>query len=244
VSQPYQPVPDQPVPDQPDQPQPPAGPSTRDDLVVAGVIVGALAVLGALLGLVWSAWSPPGSPAIVIGGGTFEVLGESENQIAADGRFLVIVTVVGLLAGLFAWFGRPRNRGPLVLLGLVVGGLCGAALTDLVGHLSGGGSFSGRKLGLTDGSKQEVTLRLPLSLHMPGMLFVEAALAALLYGLFTAFAVHDDLGRPDPVRDELRAGRGGPPPDEISVGAGHEPQGGWGYGDGPGPLQQREFPPQ
>jgi hypothetical protein len=180
----------------------------------------------------------------VLGGGVFEVLGENENQIAADGRFLVIVSVVGLLAGLLAWFGRPRNRGPLVLLGLVVGGLCGAALTDLVGHLTGGGSFSGKKYDLSDGSVQEVTLRLPLSLHMPGMLFVEAAIAALLYGVFTAFAVHDDLGRPDPVRDELRGRRAGPPLDEISVGAGHEPQGGWGYGDGSGPLQQREFPPQ
>ncbi len=223
---------------------PPAVASTRDDLVVAAVIVGVLTVLGALLGLVWSAWSPPGPTAIVVGGGAFEVLGENEKQIAADGRFLLIVSAVGLVAGLFAWLGRPRNRGPLVLLGLVVGGLCGAALTDLVGHLSGGGSFSGKKYELSDGSVQEVTLRLPLSLHMSGLLFVEAAIAALLYGLFTAFAVHDDLGRPDPVRDELRAHRGGPPSDEVSVGAGGEPQGGWGYGDGPGALQQRELPPQ
>ncbi len=220
----------------------PSRSSTRDDLVVAGVVVGVLAVLGALLGLVWSAWSPPGPSAIVIGGGVFEVLGENESQIAADGRFLVIVSAVGLLAGLLTWFCRPRNRGPLVLLGLVVGGLCGAALTDLIGHLSGGGSFSGKKYELSDGSVQEVTLRLPLSLHMTGLLFVEAAIAALLYGLLTAFAVHDDLGRPDPVRDDVRAQRLGPPVDDVSVGAGGDPQGGWGYGDGAGALQQRELP--
>jgi hypothetical protein len=172
----------------------------------------------------------------VLGGGVFQVIDETENQIAADGRFLVIVSAVGLLAALLTWFVRPGNRGPVVLLGLIVGGLSGAALTDLVGHLTGGGSFSGKTYRLSDGSVQEVTLRLPLSLHMTGLLFVEAALATLLYGVLTAFAAHDDLGRPDPVRDRLRARR--------SVHADGEPQHGWGHRDGAGALQQGDLPPQ
>ncbi|HEU5266779.1 MAG TPA: hypothetical protein VFU35_08760, partial [Jatrophihabitans sp.] len=65
------------------------------DLLVAGVVIAVLAVLGALLGLVWSAWSPPGPTAIVLGGGVFQVIDETENQIAADGRFLLIVSAVG-----------------------------------------------------------------------------------------------------------------------------------------------------
>ena len=206
-----------------------------DDLKTAGVVVAALAVLGAVLGLVWAAWSPPGSTAIVLGGGVFQVIDETENQIAGDGRFLIIVSAVGLVAALLAWFVRPGNRGPIMLLGLALGGLVGAALTDLVGHLTGGGSFTGKTYRLSDGSTQEVTLRLPLSLHMPGLLFVEAALATLVYGVLTAFAVHDDLGRPDPMRDELAAQR--------SVRAGEHPQDGGGDRDAASALQQGEFPP-
>jgi hypothetical protein len=243
---PESPAPQSPVPESPAPQSPAPESSSRGDLVTAVVAVAVLAVAGALLGLVWSAWSPPGSTAIVLGGGMYQVIDETENHIAGDGRFLVIVSVVGLLAALLAWFLRPRNRGPLVLLGLIVGGLAGAALTDLIGHLTGGGSFSGKTYRLSDGSAQEVTLRLPLSLHMPGLLFVEAALATLVYGVFTAFAVHDDLGRPDPARDALVARRTAAAEDSAqdSIDTGGHPQGGGGYGDTAGALQQGNLPPQ
>ena len=41
---------------------------------------------------------------------------------------------------------------------------------------------------------------MPLWVQMHGLLFLEATLAVLVYSLFVAFAVDDDLGRPDPVR--------------------------------------------
>ena len=88
-------------------------------------------------------------------------------------------------------------------------------------------------------------MRLPLSLHMPGLLFVEAALATLVYGVFTAFAVHDDLGRPDPVRDALTAHRTAASEESAdSVDASGQPQGGGGHGDTAGALQQGYLPPQ
>ena len=67
---------------------------------------------------------------------------------------------------------------------------------------------------------------------MHGLVFVEPALATLLYGLFVAFAARDDLNRPDPVRER------------VSVGAGHEAEHGWGDRDGAGPAQQGDFAPQ
>jgi hypothetical protein len=197
---------------------------TNADLRVAGTIVAALVVLGALLGLVWSAWSGPQQRAFVIGPGRLYPYDEVETMAAADGRYLVLVGAVGLLAALVAWLWRPRNRGPLVLLALCVGGLAGAALTAWVGHLTGGGTFAG-KSGST-------IAHLPLSVHLRGLLFVEPAIAALVYGLFVAFAARDDLGRADPAHERR------------SVGAGDQPQHGWGYGDAPSALQQRDLPTQ
>lgn len=215
------------------------------DLRIALAAAIGLAVLGALLGFAWSAWSAPGSAAEVLGGGRFAVLDENEALVSADGRFLVIGVAVGLLTALLAWFGRPGNRGPTLLVGLCVGVGVGGLLTELVGHLTGGGSVSGKRYLLTDGTRREITTHLPLSLHMQGLLLVGPAVVALVYGLFVAFTAHDDLGRPDRVRDELAAARAAAvPPPWPSVHAGHDPQYGGGYGDAAGAAQQRDFPPQ
>jgi hypothetical protein len=202
-----------------------AGDGVRDDLRFAAKVAGILVGLGAVLGLVWAFWSPPGPRALVLARGVLEP-DETESFIAGDGRYLVITAVVGLIAALLAWR-RVRNRGPLVLLALGVGGLIGSLLTELVGHLAGGGTFNG--------APNTIINALPLSLHMQGLLFVEAAVATLVYGLFVAFAARDDLGRRDPVRDSFAT---------ASVRAGDQPQDGWGYGDAPGALQQSNLPPQ
>lgn len=184
------------IPEPVSPPPPPvhARPGTVADLRVATLIAVGLAVLGAGLGLVWSAWSGPQQRAFVISPGALYPFDEIETRVGADARYFVIVASVGLLAGLLGWLLLRGNRGPLVLLGLAVGGLAGAVLTAWVGYLSGGGTYSGKTGAIIE--------HLPLSLHMRGLLFVEPALAALVYGMFSAFAVHDNLGRPDPVRPE------------------------------------------
>lgn len=172
---------------------------TLGDARAAMYVVLILAVVGAALGPVWSWWSGPQQRAFVIAPGKLFPFDEVETMAAADGRFLVIVGSVGVLAGLATWLWRPTHRGPLVLLALAFGGLGGAALTWWTGYLSGGGTRHG-EAGTT-------IAQLPLSLHMPGLLFVEPALAILVYGLFVAFAARDDLGRPDPVRERVVAAR-------------------------------------
>jgi hypothetical protein len=111
---------------------------------------------------------------------------------------------------------------------LTIGGLAGAAITDLVGHL-----IRGPGNDYTCGSETGKCIEhLPLSVHMHALLLLEPLLAVLAYGLLVAFTARDDLGRPDPVR-----GR-------ISVPAGDDPQHGWGHRDAAGALQQRDFPAQ
>jgi len=71
---------------------------------------------------------------------------------------------------------------------------------------------------------------LPLTVHMHGLWFLQAFIAVLGYGLFVAFAVADDLGRPD-RQSGAPATPPGPEPVASSVGPQHQPQDGGGYGD-------------
>jgi hypothetical protein len=199
-------------------------PEVVADLRIAGIILLTLSVLGAVLGLLWKAWSGPQQRAYVIAPGKLYPFDEVETMAGADGRYLVIVAATGLLAALLAWAVRPGNRGPLVQLALCVGGFVGAVLTAWIGHLVSDGTVHG-KAGTT-------IAHIPLSLHMRGLALVEPAVAALVYGLFVAFAARDDLGRDDPVRER------------VSVRAGDDAQDGGGYGDAPRALQQSDLPPQ
>lgn len=205
------------------------------DLRVAVLFAAALAVLGAVLGLVWAAWSPPGPRAIALSPGVRQP-DETEAFVAGDGRYLVLSVVVGVLAAVIAWR-VGRHRGPVVLTALALGCVTGSLLMELVGHLTGGGTFAG--------APNTLIAQLPLSLHMPGMRFLQAGVAVLVYGMIAAFAVRDDLGRPDPVRDRLLPVPAAPPsPFAASVGAAGHPQDGGGDGDAAGPLQQRDLPAQ
>lgn len=235
-------------------PMPTVEPQTRADLRSAVQVAGALMVLGALLGVVWGLWSPPGPAAEVLGGGAFQP-DETEAFIAGDGRFLVLTGAAGLVTAMALWFGRTGTRGAIALVGMAVGGLVGALFTELVGHLSGGGSFTGRTYHYADGSARQLTPHLPLSLHAHGLLFVEAALATLVYGMFVAFAARDDLGRSDARQEKVGsravdpasdggASDGGGSVGGGSVGGGGQPYDGGGHGDAAGGLQERELPAQ
>jgi hypothetical protein len=138
---------------------------------------------------VWSAWSPPGPLGEQIPAGV--IADETEAFIAADGRFLVLTVAVGVLAAVAAWFARAV-RGPWMVAGLALGGLVGALLTALVGHVVRGSSRA-----VPVAPHIERIAHLPLQVHATGLLFLEGAAAALVYGLFVAFSAYDDLGRPD-----------------------------------------------
>jgi hypothetical protein len=160
----------------------------RAELRAAAITMLALAAVGAVLGPVWAAWSGAQQRAYVLAPGVLYPYDEVETMAAADGRYLVIVAAVGLLAPIALWRVRD-SRGPVAAAALAAGGLAGAALTWWLGYLTGGGSYTG--------TVNTTIAHLPLTLHMHGLLFVEPALTALGYGLIVAFAARDDLGRPE-----------------------------------------------
>jgi hypothetical protein len=191
----------------------------REDLRTGVYVVLVLAVLGALLGVLWQWWSPPGPLGYVVAPHQIQP-DETEAFIAGDGRFAVICAGAGLLAGLAAWF-RTSTRGPVMALALGIGGLLGSYLTGVVGHALAGGTGNGKANTLLQ--------HLPLTVHMRGLYLLEATVAVLVYGVCASFAADDDLGRPEP---------------KTSVGVWDEMEHVRGDRDAAGALQQPYFPPQ
>jgi uncharacterized membrane protein len=157
----------------------------RRDVYICGWVVAALALVGVPLGLIWQAVSPR-SAGLVLQSGAI-IPDETEALIGTDGWFALLTGVVGLIAALVVWT-RRSWRGPATVVALALGGVVGALVTALVGHLTGGGQSTG---------KAGALITLPVSLHATGLLFFEAAIAVLVYGLLVAFTTRDDLGRTD-----------------------------------------------
>ena len=154
--------------------------------VFAGAwIVAALAVAGIPLGLFWQAVSPR-SAGLVLQSGAI-VPDETEAFIGTDGWFALLTAIAGLIAAVVVWT-RRSWRGPAAVVALALGGVVGAMVTALAGHLAGGGHSTG---------KADALITLPVSLHATGLLCLEAAVATLVYGLLVAFTTRDDLGRTD-----------------------------------------------
>lgn len=155
----------------------------RTDVYAGAWIVAALVVAAIPLGLIWQAVSPR-SAGLVIQSGAI-VPGETEAFIGTDGWFALLTGIVGLIAAVVVWT-RRSWRGPAAVVALALGGVVGAMVTSLVGHLAGGGQSTG---------KAGALITLPVSLHATGLLCLEAAAAVLVYGLLVAFTTRDDLGR-------------------------------------------------
>lgn len=107
-------------------------PRRRDDAVAGAMTAAVMVLLGAPAGLLWSALAPhahvlaaPPAPASLTDGAT-------EVFIAGDGWFVGITLVLGICSGVLAWL-VARRSAPLVLVGLVAGGLLASYVASRVG---------------------------------------------------------------------------------------------------------------
>jgi len=107
----------------------------RTDVVTAAFVAGVTVLLGAPVGLLWSALAPHARIAISASGATFAD-GATEVFVAGDGWFLGICAVAGLVTGFLAWLGGRRS-GPYVVVALAVGGLLAAYVGAKVGRRIG-----------------------------------------------------------------------------------------------------------
>jgi hypothetical protein len=160
---------------------------------LVGVLVGlAVAVLGAPLGVLWH-FIAPTVPVVDAGAGGFVVNDPSpEEYIAADGWFTIIGFAFGLILAIAAWMVLRRDRGPSLLLGVVVGALAAAPLAWFTGRLIGRSAYEHwRTVAATGG-----TYAAPPDLHSKGALLVPAFAAVIVLTLLAGWSNDPDLERP------------------------------------------------
>lgn len=175
-------------------PGPPAGaywrgwPEVRTDIRTSLRLVLVLALAGVPAGLAWWALAPRATFRITEAGPELVGTLSDELLVADDAVFVLVLTVVGLLAGAAAWRLR-RRRGVATVVAVAVGALATGVVAWQVGEVLGAGP--------TEAQIADVGARVTSSLTLgsPVALAVAPFLAVLAYVL-AALKSHDDgLGR-------------------------------------------------
>jgi hypothetical protein len=170
--------------------------------VTAVVAIVALAVVGAALAPLWVQLAPRLAFRVDQPGRALPVIPEAEEYVAADGRFVLLTLLVGVLAGFGCWLAR-RSRGPLVLFALAAGGLLGAVVTWRLGMRIGTGY---RPEDLQVVGK---VIYQPLTLRAKSALVVEPIAAVICYLLAVGFSARNDLGRDEPTPEPVASSGSG-----------------------------------
>jgi hypothetical protein len=163
------------------------------EVAVATAVVVVLALAGLLLGALWQ-WVTPGAVVLMTADGPVHDNPNSELYIADDGWFLVIGAVAGVIAALGCWLLVRRYRGPVQLVGLVVGCLLGAVVAWQFGRHIGLAEFQR----LLDHAPVGLRFRRPARLDALGVLGVQGFAAAFTYTLLAGWSRWPQLRRPTP----------------------------------------------
>ncbi|MER6674270.1 AAA family ATPase [Streptomyces sp. NPDC000983] len=180
------------------------GPGMRTELREAAVVTVAVAVAGALLGVLWS-WLAPRVPLVgdMVDGGWVVYIKDTEGEqaIGVEGTFTLLAIAFGAVSALVVFLARRRGGVPLVVA-LAVGGLLGSLLAWRVGVWLGPADdviARAREVG------KGVTFSAPLELDAKGAWLVWSISALVVHlGLTGLFGPRD----PDPYEEQYR-GKGG-----------------------------------
>ncbi|HET9517453.1 MAG TPA: hypothetical protein VFO77_07010 [Actinoplanes sp.] len=178
------------------EPSPQRRPWRRSAAVVL-LTVPAVAALGAPLGLLWW-WLAPRVPVVQTAQGDVVINDAAPEQfVAADGWFSIAGFGFGVVVAVAAWLVVRRDRGPALLLGVVLGSLAAAALAWQVG----------RRIGLSayqqwlDSAVPGATFDRPVDLHSYGALLLPAFAAVIVCTLLAGWSNDPDLQAPDVPSD-------------------------------------------
>ena len=165
-------------------------PEVRADLRTSLRLALALALAGIPAGLAWWALAPRAVFRITEAGPEPVGSPSAELLIADDAVFVLVLAVVGLLAGAAAWRMR-RRRGVATVVALAVGALASAVVAWQVGELLG--------VGPTEAQIADVgaLVTTSLTLHSAAALAVAPFMAVLAYVVATLTTHDDGLGRLD-----------------------------------------------
>jgi Protein of unknown function (DUF2567) len=174
----------------------------REVLIALAVAV-TVAALGLPIGLLWRAVSPK-VEFVMTEAGAITVQTEPEGFVAGDGWYVLITFVAGVVAALVVWTLLRRRRGPLVLLGLVLGCIAGGVLTAWIGHQIGYAHYRSLATDAAVGThffrppsvrSGYVGLWFGFLPRVQGAVLVQAIAATTAYLVLAAFHVEPDLRR-------------------------------------------------
>jgi hypothetical protein len=167
--------------------------SWRRSLTVAFGVAAVIIVLGAPFGLLWRALAP-GVPVIDAGDNGIVVNDPSpEEYIAADGWLTLLGIGFGLFVAIAAWLLLRRDRGPALLLGVVVGtGVATNRIAVPIGELIGKDAYEHWRATATQGA----TYLAPPEVHALGPTLVPAFVAAIVLTLLAGWSNDPDLDHP------------------------------------------------
>jgi len=166
-------------------------PSKRTALVAVLSAVVVL-VLGGPLGLLW-AWIAPSVPVVATGRSIVVDDPSPEQYIAADGWYTLLGLGFGVLVAVLAWLVLRRDRGPFLLLGVVVGTLgAGYLVGPWVGEMIGKSGFEHWRETAVRGA----TYLAPPEVHSTGPKLVAAFAAAIVLTLLAGWSNDPDLDLP------------------------------------------------
>ena len=161
----------------------------KADLLPAISAVSLIALLGVPLGWVWSRVAPPQGKVLGPGGSVESPMVESYHAFDAIAIFALLAFAAGLLTSAVLW--RMRNRrGPVLLLGGVLGSLVASWL-----GASMGASFAGGLYPMPANPAVGDMITMAPEITTQWVLLVQPFAAALGYGVAVSWNGLDDLGR-------------------------------------------------
>jgi hypothetical protein len=178
----------------------PARSRGREPLLALAVTLG-IAAAGLPLGWLWYAVAPRARGVLTVDG-PVPSDGEPEQFIADEGWYILIGALAGVLAAVAVWALLRRQRGPMMLVALVIGSVGAGALMAWLGHEIGFADYRG----VVHDARLGATIRWPpmartahLGLwrgflpRVQGTVLAQAVTAAMIYTLLAAFHPAADL---------------------------------------------------
>ncbi|WP_280399153.1 DUF2567 domain-containing protein [Nocardia carnea] len=160
----------------------------RKELRAAAVLLAAVVLLSVVAGAVWGLLAPTELVLVVEPGRGATLVGESLHRFDALAIFAGAGAVTGLLAAAAAWRWR-RMRGPIQLLGLLLGSAAGAWVMAWAGEAVN--TWNNPR---PDDPPVGQIVALPVGLESSLVLLVQPLTAALVILVLAGLSAGEDLG--------------------------------------------------
>src|SRR6185369_9491282 len=162
------------------------------EVVTALVVAALLTGLGAGLAHVWSAISPRVVLEMTADGPVY-TQPNPEGYVAGESVYLMMTVGVGILSAIAVWLLARKRRGPIVLVGLAIGSVAGAALMAWLGSRVGLGEYQRLLTDAPVGKHFEVPVKVRSAIidlgafKIQGAVLIQAMLAVAVYTLLAGF---------------------------------------------------------